>query len=173
MFAINDCVFYSTTGVCRIVDIRTERIGGSKAQEFYILKPFYNPSSTLYVCTSDADLLLHMRPTLTKEEVYCLIDTMPAEEEIWICDDRERDRAFGAKIRSGDCHEFIKIIKTLYLERERKKETGKRLNALDAKLMASAEKLLHEELAYVLEIAPKDVVSYIKTRISNTERAEV
>ncbi len=167
MFAINDFVFYGTTGVCQIVDFRTEKIGSSKAQEYYVLKPVFTPGSTLYVCASDDELVSHMRPTLTKEAVYSLIDTMPTEEEIWICDDRDRDREYGAKIRSGDCHEFIKIIKALYLERERKKETGKRLNAMDARLMATAEKLLHEEFAFVLGIDPKEIVSFIQSRISN------
>ncbi len=166
MFAMNDCVFYDTTGVCRIVDIRTERLGGSEAQEYYVLKPIYNQNSITYVCTSDADLLAKMRPILTKEEVHALIQAMPTEEEIWIRDDRDRDREYGARLRTGDSHELMKIIKTLYLEKERKKGTGKRLTTMDTRIMATAEKLLHEEFALVLDIDPKDVVPFISSHLS-------
>lgn len=167
MFAINDHVFYGTTGVCRIVDVRTERLGGSEAQEYFVLKPVFNPGSTVYISVSDEDLLSKMRPIMTKDEVHRMIATMPVEDDVWIRDDRERDRDFGTRIRSGDTHELVRIIKSIYSEKERKKEEGKKLNAMDTRIMATAEKLLHEEFALVLGIAPKDVVSYISEHIAH------
>jgi RNA polymerase-interacting CarD/CdnL/TRCF family regulator len=60
----------------------------------------------------------------------------------------------------------VKLIRTLYLEKERKKGTGKRLNSTDVKIMTAAEKLLHEEFAVVLGIEPKDVVPHILAQLS-------
>jgi RNA polymerase-interacting CarD/CdnL/TRCF family regulator len=171
MFAINDCVFYSTTGVCRITDIRFESFRGSEAQEYYVLKPFFKSNSITYISTADDELLAKIRPILTKDEIYSLIMGMPDAEEIWISDDRERDRAFGTKVRTGDSHDLVQLIKSLYLEKDRKKEQGKKLNTSDFRIMTTAEKLLHEEFAVVLEINVDEVVPFIQARISGLSQS--
>jgi len=165
MFKAGECIVYSTIGVCRIVDIRFEKFRGSEAQEYYVLKPYFDSNSITYVSTSDEELLAKMRPVLTREAIDDLIRNMPHEESIWISDDRERDREYSVKVRSGDSRELVKLIRTLYLEKERKKGTGKRLNSTDLRIMTAAEKLLHEEFAVVLGIEPKDVVPHILAQL--------
>ncbi len=165
MFNINDSVVYNTIGVCKIVDIRTEKFRSAEEQEYYVLKPFFDSNSITYVSTTDEELVAKIRPILTRDEINSLIQGMPEEESIWISDDRERDREYSVKLHSGDCHELVKLIKTLYLEKDRKKGTGKRLNATDTKIMTTAEKLLYDEFAIVLGIKPAEVVSFIQAHI--------
>jgi CarD family transcriptional regulator len=165
MLKNNDFVFYNTTGVCKILDTRVVKFGGQEAQECYVLMPVTDPKSTIYVPTASEELLSDMRPVLSKEEIKNLIQSMPNEEDIWICDERERSKEYLAKIRSCDCHELVRIIKTLCLEKTRKKENGKTLNTTDTKIMTMAEKLLYEEFAFVLGISPKEVIPYIQERI--------
>lgn len=164
MFSINDFVFYSTTGVCQITDIKSENFGNSEAQEYYVLKPLTSNALT-YVATHNVSQLANMRRVMTRDEIAGLIHAMPGEKEVWLRDDRQRCEQFNAMLKTGDCHQLVKIIKTLYLERQRKKGSGKRLNWSDNQTMTIAEKLLYEEFSFVMGIPAGEVVLYIRARI--------
>lgn len=171
MFKVNDCIFYSTIGICRITAIQTTKRGEAEERECYVIKPMADPHSTLFVPTDQEGLAAHMRHLLSKDEIDGLIQNMPMEESIWISNERDRSKEYFAKISSGDIHDLIKIIKTLYQEKGRKKATGKGLNTTDNRIMNTAEKLLHEEFAFVLGIDPKDVAQYIQDRLPHQEAA--
>ena len=164
MFEINDPIFFSGTGVCRITGIQAVKFGTMEEQECYVLKPVADPSSCLYIPVMNDEVQSDIRPVLTQEAVSHLIHMMPQEESIWISNDRDRCKDYLAKIQSCDSRQLIKIIKTLYIEKNINSKT-KRLNTSDAKIMSIAEKLLYEEFAFVLGIDPKEVVSYIRDRI--------
>ncbi|HWQ10829.1 MAG TPA: CarD family transcriptional regulator [Holophaga sp.] len=165
MFNINDHVFYSSVGVCRISDIRAMKLGGAEEQKCYVLKLFKDPNSTIFVPTDNVELLRNMRAIMTKDEIEALIQDMPSEDTIWINNERERGTTFFEKARSCDSRELVKLVKTLYLERVNKKEKGKNLSTTDSRIMAIAEKLLYEEFAFVLNIDPKDVIPFIRERV--------
>ena len=168
MFSVHDKVFYSSTGVCQIIDIRHEKLGG-ELQHCYVLKPCFDTRSVVYVPTDQEGLASNMRKTLTRQEIQDLVQAMPQEEGLWISDERERSRILHAKARSCDSHELMCLLRTLYLEKQRRSGSGKGMGALDARLMSAAEKLLHEEFAVVLGIAPQEVLPYILTQLSPSE----
>ena len=87
---------------------------------------------------------------MTINEVYSLINTMPHTESIWIEDINLRKEKYTKILKSGDNKQLVKLIRTLYLEKEKKKVEGKKLYVNDEKIMTDAEKLLHEEFALVL-----------------------
>lgn len=64
-------------------------------------------------------------------------------------------------LKSGDNKQLVKLIRTLYLEKEKKKVEGKKLYVNDEKIMTNAEKLLHEEFALVLDIKVDEVLPFI------------
>lgn len=165
MFAVNDYVFYVSTGVCRVIDTCVSKLKGMEGQACFVLQPITDPGSRLFVPMDHDDQLENMRPLLTKAEIHRMIEEMPATESIWIANERDRSSGYFARIRSCDSREWIKVIRTLYLEKMRKKASGKALTTTDSRIMAIAEKLLNEEFAFVLGIDPKDVAAYIRDRI--------
>ena len=171
MFAINDCVFYCNTGVCRIVDVKSQKVGGSEAKECYVLKPIFNSSSIIYVPIDHDELLNNMRPVMTKDEIHRLIQDVPGEESVWIDNERERGKDYLTRLRSCSSRELMKLIKVLYEEKLRKKGIGKCLSSTDTKIMVTAEKLLYEEFAFVLGIDTKAVVPYILEHIHEGVRS--
>ena len=164
MFSINDYVFYGTAGVCQITEIKPENFSGSQ-QDYYVLKPLHANSIT-YVSTTNETHLAKMRPVLTKSEIIDLIQCMPAIKIAWIKNDSERRLAFVEKLGSGKCRDLVSLAKALYLEKARKKDAGKRLSSSDLQIMSAAEKLLYEEFAFVLQINPDEVPTYIMERVT-------
>lgn len=66
-------------------------------------------------------------------------------------------KAYGEILRGGDRKALAGLIRTLYLHRERQKAAGKKFHTGDEQLLDRAQKLLHEEFAYVLNLRPEDV----------------
>lgn len=114
MFLKNDIVRYGAHGVCKIVDIAEKNFNGVPV-EYYVLKPIYNDTSTIYVPVQNQSLTDKMHKVLSAEEIRALIQAMPYEESIWIDDEEERKRRYQEILVDGDRVELIRMIKALYL----------------------------------------------------------
>jgi CarD family transcriptional regulator len=69
--------------------------------------------------------------------------------------------------------ERIKIIKTLYLEKEAKSMINKKTTKVDDNIMKTAEGQLNEEFAIAVNISPDEVVNYITEYISSLNRIDI
>lgn len=167
MFKVSDYVVYGVTGVCRITAIGKDEYAGNNDTEYYVLHPVYNDKMTIKIPVNNTKV--SMRPILTKEEALSLIAGIPDEKTIWIEDNRERSELFKTILKKGTCREWIKLIKTLYLEKESRLATGKNLTSTDEEIMRAAEKHLHEEFAIALNISPDEVPPYILEHIPNPQ----
>ena len=169
MYQINDTVLYGINGVCRIENITEETIGNRKAL-YYMLKPVYNDSSTIFVPLENSELTGKMRRILSASEIYSIIRSMPEEEPIWNDDEGERNAMYREILKSGDCVKIVRLIKTLYFHKQKQINNKKKLHVADEKIMKEAEKILYEEFAYVLDIKPDQVVSFITEQIKIAEK---
>nr|WP_243108474.1 CarD family transcriptional regulator [Maliibacterium massiliense] len=169
MFQVNDTVMYGNTGVCRIVDIRQEKFAGRTAQ-YYILKPVDDASTTIHCPTENAQAKI--RKLLSPEEVYALIQIMPDMQAEWIESEQQRKEAFNNILKRGDHVELVKLIKALHFKRAEKLQAGRKFYAADEKVMKDAERMLHGELAYVLKIAPEEVVPFIMGELQDVDAAQ-
>lgn len=164
MFRVNDLVLYGSDGICRITEI-TKRLFREKTVEYYVLKPVYNKNATLFVPTENEQLTAKMRPALTKEEIRTIIQDMPESEIVWIEDEAERKLRYREILSSGNSHELVKLIKTLYIRQQQQKAIGKKLHMADERFFREAEKLLYNEFAVVLDIPQEEVLPYIRQLI--------
>lgn len=164
MYKINDFIIYSSTGVCKIEDIRSESFNG-ESRKYYILKPIYSNVSTVYApCGTSEE---RMKEIISPEDIIELIHAIPDEEVCWIDDDTRRKDRFSSIIKNGSREELMLMIKTLYFKREERMKAGKRLHNSDEKLMKDAERILYEEFALVLNIKPDDVTAFISKELGD------
>lgn len=164
MFKLNDYVVYGSTGVCQITDImRDKNISGDEI-EYYVLCPVYDEKMIIKTPVNNPKIL--MRKLITKEDVSSLIATISEKETIWIDNDRQRSEDFKAALKTGKSEEWIRIIKTIHLEKKEKSVDGKKLTIADDDIMKAAEKQLYEEFATALNITPDEVAPYILGHIS-------
>ena len=164
MLQIGATVLYGTEGVCTVAEICKMKVGG-KREEYYVLKPVHRPNATVFVPANNEVLLAKVHPVLSKEEIDALIDGINGEDFLWIEDHAQRKTEFQKILLSGDRRELLRMIRCLYLQRQQLYENGKRLRSNDDQLLRDAEKLLNDEFALVLNIAPHEVAEYIRTRI--------
>jgi len=168
MLKINDSVMHRTSGVCRVKAIREDDLGAGR-QQYYVLEPTYDKGMTIYIPTSKEHDQL--RRLLTAREIKSLIENVSGHENVWISDDRKRRQYYRDVLRSDDPQKLICLISTLYQKKTEREKEGKKFYAEDQGIMEEAEKILHGEIAFVMDIEPDEVVSYIGSVLGG-ERAK-
>lgn len=164
MYQIDDVVLYGTNGVCRLVDI-TEKDCGGKMVTYYVLTPFASENSTVFVPVNNKKLTSRLRYVLTKEELDELIDDVPKRADTWIENERQRKEYYKELLAHADAGELMNLIKTLLEHQKRVYAIGKKLHMCDERMLQDAERMILDEAAYVLRVAPAEAEAYILNRI--------
>ena len=89
----------------------------------------------------------------------------PEEYAGWIDDERLRKEKFKELVSRADTFELIQLIKTLLKHKEDVLARGKKMHMVDERMLQDAEKIICDEFAYVLGIAPDAVPEYIQREI--------
>lgn len=164
MFSIGQRVICGNKGVCTVEDITTLDISGiDKAKKYYILKPKYVTASTVYVPVDTA--ATSMRTILTKEEAEDLIQSIPEIEPLEIKNEKLIEQDYKACMKSNQCSEWVRLIKTIYLRRQKRFQAGRKETAVDSKFCRIAEDNLYGELAVALDMERSEVSKYIADRL--------
>ena len=164
MFKINDVVVYGAQGVCEIVGINQEKVGGV-IKNYFVLKPKNDKGATFYVPTWNEKAWGKMRKVMTQEDVNALIDAMPSKTPTWIANENERKETYRKILASGDQAAIISMIQALYLHKKEREDQGKRLHMSDEYFMKDAEQILYNEWQYVLNVDKAGLMNYIFSRI--------
>lgn len=160
MYRLGERIHYGGSGVCTIEEITTMRFGRTR-ERYYVLRPLHQNASVIYVPVENPTLVGKMRPVLTEEEVRELIRQMPEVETVWEEDPQQRKLLFDQLLRSNNCVDLVKIIKTLYRQKKRRSAMGKTLHVSDENYLREAQRLLYDEFAGVLGMTPAEVNGYI------------
>ena len=87
-----------------------------------------------------------------------------------------RTISFGKKkykecIRSCECRELIRIIKTIYIRKKERLSQGKKVTAVDERYLRLAEENLYSELSLLLGIPKNRMEHYITVRMKRKQKA--
>ena len=170
MYRKDDIVMYGTQGVCRITGIMERNFDGGK-HEYYELRPVYDEKSTLFVPVANETLTGKMHRVLSADAIDALIQAMPEEKTAWIVDEGERKRRYKDIMETGDRKELVKMIKTLYLYRQKQQAAGKKIHVCDEHFLKEAERILYDEFAFVLRIDREKILDYIIGQVGTQELA--
>lgn len=165
MFQIGDYIICGSNGVCEVCKIGSDGVPGAVAgRTYYTLSSVYSKGKTIFTPVDNEKVV--MRPILTRAEAEKLVSEIKDIEMLWISDEKRREESFKAALRTCDCRELVKIIKTLYLRRQERLAAGKKSITNDEKYLKLAENSLYEELAIPLELHKEDVEKYIKAVVA-------
>lgn len=168
VYKIGEYVICGNKGVCMVEDITTLTMPGvDKAREYYILKPVYMTGSTVYVpADSPRDT---MRSVLNREEAMQLIGIIPEISPITTANDKLLEQEYRNCLRTTRCEEWVKIIKTIYLRKQKRLEAGRKVTAVDTKYYRLAEDNLYGELAISFDMPRDEVEAYITEEMDKHE----
>ncbi len=161
MLQIDSYIIYGANGVCKIRDIRKDKLCGTK-QTYYVLTPIDNISSTIYVPVDNEALVAKMKNLLNRDEIVSLIADVKDQRLPWINDNKERGEYYTILLSRGDRKEILSLIHTIYHKRLELNKERKKLWAVDENALRRAEKIINDEFSLVLGITPDKVPGFIR-----------
>lgn len=167
LFEIGEYVSYGNSGICVITDITTmQNASLSCEKEYYILQPISNNAGKVFTPVDNDKVF--MRRLLTKEEVNQLINDIPEIEVISETNPRELDVEYKRRIRTGDCHMWVSIIKTIYRKKADRELIGKKLTSSDERCLRDVTSRLYNEISFIMEKDIDEVSSYMIDAINTS-----
>ncbi len=132
MFQKGDFVVYGTVGVCRVEDITTlDMEGVSRDKLYYVLHPWYKENSTVYTPVDNEKAVI--RSVLDRETALNLIEEIPDLECFETDNDKQREEEYKKALKSCQCREWVRLIKTSYLRAMDRIAQGKKTTMVDDK----------------------------------------
>lgn len=164
MFQKGDYVICGNNGICCVQDVTTLDISGvDKKRKYYLLKPVFQSTSTVYVPLDAADKSI--RKASSRQEADELIQSIPNIPLIPLADEKTLERTYKEYMHEGSCIAWIKLIKTIYLRKEKRILKGCKVTAVDSRYFKLAEDFLYGELSVALNISRDEVRNYIAKSI--------
>ncbi|MBD5465586.1 MAG: CarD family transcriptional regulator [Lachnospiraceae bacterium] len=164
MFEKGEYVVYGSKGVCEVVDVTTMDLEGvPKDRLYYVLHPYDQKEGRIFTPVDNEKTVI--RRIISKKEADTLIDEIPNIDELWISNDKLRELKYKECIRSCECREWIRIMKTLYQRGQERLASGKKITATDSRYLKQAEENLYSELSISLNIPREQMEQYIADKI--------
>lgn len=165
MFQVDDLIIYGSEGVCRVEAIgQPDSFDGLQEKDYYTLNPLYKHGK-VYI---PVDSTVFMRRIMSRQEVMDLIDRIPEIDDTIIENRNIRmlSDEYQNALKTHDCEEMIRVIKSIENKRGVMAEKGKKLGQVDEKFLKKASELLYGEFAAVLEISKEEVSEFLRSKIA-------
>lgn len=162
MYQKGEYISYGNNGVCMVEGITLKDVPGSREKhEYYVLRPIYRKDDTIF-CPVDTNKGAHRRRILTQKESYELLDQVQTLDNIQSKNPKDFDDKCKQAVSSGQCSEWLKVIKTLSAEESARKQHGKKLTATHERILKTAANNLCGELAFTLQKDISQIESLLK-----------
>lgn len=171
IYTIGSYVVYGANEICRINEKVMKCFDGKNEFEYFSLTPLNTLHSTYYVPVDGMEK--KVRPLLTKDEIYAVIDAIPDTSDSWLSDKHERKNHFESVLKSDDFIQMIAMMKAICNERDKKVSNGKRSCVADERAFTTAEKIINQEFSFVLGIDEDEVADFIKRRLEQNAASSV
>ena len=171
MFETGEYVVYGRTGICQVTGVTTMRVDGSSGEKlYYVLRPGGETDGKIFTPVEGGKQVL--RGIITREEAERLIDEIPSIETLSIENEKFREDSYKKCIRTCECRDLLRIIKTIYVRKQARLSHGKKTTATDERYLKLAEDHLYSEFSMLLDIPKEHMAGYIEQRVHQQEEAE-
>lgn len=165
MFKVGDYVMYKTEGVCKVDQITTMDSNPKDKQKrlYYVMIPVKDSGLKIYSAVENT--AIPRRPIMTEQEARTMIETMADLPVLEIENEKYREESYKRALKSCNCREWVRVMKTIYLRKKGRLSEGKKSTAVDDHYQKAAKELLLGELSVVLNMSEDEVDQYIKTHM--------
>lgn len=156
MFQINDYVMHGGNGVCQIAEIGSiDLCGVSRDKLYYTLKPMFGKGNMIYTPIDSEKIAI--RELISVDEANDLLANATNIEIVDVPNEKMRENVYKDIIKTYDCKQWLRLIKTIYLRKEEREEAGKKITSLDDRYMKIAGDYLMGELIIVLGMEKEQI----------------
>ena len=152
MFCIGEFISYGNSGVCEVMgtEVMEPSAGSPAGRECYILRPLHDQSCKIMTPVDNQKVI--MRNLISPEETKQLLDDIPQIETLPEQSARQQEISYSKALHSGNCREWLCLVKTLTQRIESRRQKGKKVTATDDRYFKAATEKLVEEFSVVLKM---------------------
>ena len=162
VYSIGQYISYGNSGVCEVVGTREIESAqpGAGMKECYILRPLHDKSCTITTPVDNQKVI--MRDLISPEETRQLLADIPEMETLPDQSARQQELSYQKALHSGDCKQWICLVKTLNRRIRSRIANGKKVTATDDRYFKAATEKLTEEFSVVLGIGADEIKKILK-----------
>ena len=152
MFCIGEFISYGNSGVCEVMgtEVMEPSAGSPAGRECYILRPLHDQSCKIMTPVDNQKVI--MRNLISPEETKQLLEDIPQIETLPEQSARQQEISYSKALHSGNCREWLCLVKTLTQRIESRRKKGKKVTATDDRYFKAATEKLVEEFSVVLKM---------------------
>ena len=159
MYKVGTYLSYRAEGICVVTEIRSQKFGMlNEHKDFYILSPFRDPNSKLFVPMDSEMLLSKMRPICSAEDVNALAEALIDKRLEWDTQPRKRSNYFKDILSDGDREMLISLIHTINAKEKELSAVGKHVTQGDLNALERAKRMLVNEFSFTNDINDEQVL---------------
>lgn len=159
MLTIGTYVIHEKYGICLVKEIQKDMKVGTKRNDYFVLKPVYSPTSSVYIPLASKTAEEKLRELPSAEKILGLLKSGSSLE--WIEDSKTRSDMFEKILSEGNRKNILEMIKCIEEKKAELEKQSKRLRISDETVLKNAEKIISEEFSFILGIPKENVGEYI------------
>ena len=109
----------------------------SAGRDYYTLSPLYSKGGVVYV-PADSEKII-MRYVISRQEAEQLIGEIDGMDMIPIDNERQREETLKRALKTCDTRQWVRVIKTINVRREKRLAQGKKVTAGDERCLHAAQ----------------------------------
>ena len=164
MFKVNDYVFYSSGGICRIDAVCEEPFEGApKGVCYYVLHTLAEPKQVIWNPVNNEKVL--MRHVLTDAEADELLDLFPTLPPLEGDGAKALREQYIAAVKSGQPTEWGRVLITVRLRERAEAVRLTRVTDAEHGFFDNAKRLIAAELALAKHCTCEEALETIESRL--------
>ncbi len=167
MFKTGDLIFYSSTGVCKVVAVGPPDIKGmSRNVDYYTLEPLSESHREMIYVPVNSKAF--MRQVLSRREVMDFIEQVKGIKPVY---PRGRNPKairdfYSGLINSCKSENLLQVIVSLTVKKRENRSLNKQLNRTQASFLRRAQEIIFGEFSLVLDKTQEEVRDMIESNIA-------
>ncbi len=153
MYSIGEYISYGQSGVCEVMgtEMMDSSTGSSSGSQcYYVLRPLHDEKCKIMTPVNNHKVI--MRNLISPEETKQLLSDIPQIETLPELSARQQEISYSKALNSGNCREWLCLVKTLNQRIETRRQNGKKVTATDDRYFKAATEKLIEEFSVVLQM---------------------
>ena len=146
-YKVGDYLVHEGSGVCQVEDIDDmELMGKGSKKTYYCMAPVFKAGSKVF--TPITGSTVRLRPVAAETTFTNIIDNIDDIECITEANDRMLQEKFKEVMAEFTPESLARVVKTVLIRKWQRMESGKKVMALDEKILSVAGRKLYEEMAF-------------------------
>ena len=165
-YKIGDYLMHESAGVCQVKKIEMLALRGRGSdKEYYELEPVFQSGGQVITPVDDQNGRL--RDIKTEDEMQSLLENVAKIDSLDTRNNREFQDTVKSIIADFDPKALASVVKTVYVRKKTRIESGKKAMSQDERFLQLAGKKLFDEMAFVLNQSHEVIEQSFFAKIDN------